>query len=177
MHHTSSQPPCGCLAIRPATFHFYTFLPSTCAVQEFLAICAHLPTELKDDLKKVAALGEETHRLTAELSRDQAEILEKAKLKYRQVSVYRPCFFALMHAAITSRWTRGLACASSEHAQLVWLIPFVFATCLRGVTSLLEHPPTPVQPRNNTSFVLGYDMIYSRGIGCIIVDTDCCAIL
>ena len=58
----------------------------TCGVQEFLAICAHLPTELKDDLKKVATLGEETHRLTAELSRDQAEILEKAKLKYRQVS-------------------------------------------------------------------------------------------
>ena len=56
-----------------------------CGVQEFLAICAHLPTELKDDLKKVATLGEETHRLTAELSRDQAEILEKAKLKYRQV--------------------------------------------------------------------------------------------
>ena len=60
-------------------------LPLTCGVQEFLAICAHLPTELKDDLKKVATLGEETHRLTAELSRDQAEILEKAKLKYRQV--------------------------------------------------------------------------------------------
>eukprot|EP00752_Nemacystus_decipiens_P011288 g10031.t1 len=55
-------------------------------LEEFLAICAHLPTELKDDLKKVATVGEETHRLTAELSRDQAEILEKAKLKYRQMA-------------------------------------------------------------------------------------------
>lgn len=64
------------------------FLLSTCGEQEFLAICAHLPTELKDDLNKVATLGEETHRLTAELSRDQAEILEKAKLKYRQVPAY-----------------------------------------------------------------------------------------
>lgn len=53
--------------------------------QEFVAICTHLPTELKDDLKKVATLSEETHHLTAELSRDQAEILEKAKAKYRQV--------------------------------------------------------------------------------------------
>lgn len=52
-----------------------------------MAICAHLPTELKDDLKKVATLSEETHRLTAELSRDQAEILERAKAKYRQVPV------------------------------------------------------------------------------------------
>ncbi|CAM9986552.1 unnamed protein product [Scytosiphon promiscuus] len=56
------------------------------SLQEFVAICAHLPTELKDDLKKVAALGEETHHLTAELSRDQAEILEKAKAKYRQMT-------------------------------------------------------------------------------------------
>ncbi len=55
------------------------------AAQEFVAICAHLPTELKDDLKKVAELSEETHRLTAELSRDQVEILERAKEKYRQV--------------------------------------------------------------------------------------------
>ncbi|CAM9104583.1 unnamed protein product [Ectocarpus fasciculatus] len=55
-------------------------------LQEFLAICAHLPTELKDDLKKVATLSEETHRLTAELSRDQAEILERAKAKYRQMT-------------------------------------------------------------------------------------------
>eukprot|EP00903_Cladosiphon_okamuranus_P007030 g6836.t1 len=55
-------------------------------LEEFLAICAHLPAELKDDLNKVATLGEETHRLTAELSRDQAEILEKAKLKYRQMA-------------------------------------------------------------------------------------------
>ncbi|CAM9225294.1 unnamed protein product [Hapterophycus canaliculatus] len=54
--------------------------------QEFVAICAHLPTELKDDLKKVATLSEETHHLTAELSRDQAEILEKAKAKYRQMT-------------------------------------------------------------------------------------------
>lgn len=54
-----------------------------------MAICAHLPTELKDDLKKVATLGEETHDLTAELSRDQAEILEKAKVKYRQVQLLK----------------------------------------------------------------------------------------
>ena len=56
--------------------------------QEFVAICAHLPTELKDDLKKVAELSEETHRLTAELSRDQVEILERAKEKYRQVNSF-----------------------------------------------------------------------------------------
>lgn len=53
--------------------------------QEFVAICAHLPAELKDDLSRVAALSEETHRLTAELSRDQTEILERAKAKYRKV--------------------------------------------------------------------------------------------
>lgn len=50
-----------------------------------MAICAHFPPELKDDLKKIATLNDETHRLTAELSRDQAEILERAKAKYRQV--------------------------------------------------------------------------------------------
>ncbi|CAM9498900.1 unnamed protein product, partial [Pylaiella littoralis] len=54
--------------------------------QEFVAICAHLPAELKDDLSRVAALSEETHRLTAELSRDQAEILERAKAKYRKMA-------------------------------------------------------------------------------------------
>lgn len=53
--------------------------------QEFIAICAHLPAELKGDLKKVQMLSEQTHHLTAELSRDQAEILERAKAKYRQV--------------------------------------------------------------------------------------------
>lgn len=52
-----------------------------------MAICAHLPGELKNDLKNVATLNESTHRLTAELSRDQAEILERAKAKYRQVFV------------------------------------------------------------------------------------------
>jgi len=62
-----------------------------CGAQEFVAICAHLPTELKDDLKKVAELSEETHRLTAELSRDQVEILERAKEKYRQVCCLYVC--------------------------------------------------------------------------------------
>lgn len=49
-------------------------------------IFAHLPKELTADLKTVASLNERIHRLTAELSRDQAEILERAKAKLRQAS-------------------------------------------------------------------------------------------
>lgn len=87
-------------------FSFSHALAVNLLVQEFLAICAHLPTELKDDLNRVAVLGDNTHRLTAELSRDQAEILEKAKLKYRQVSVTIVGRLALMYAANTldERW-------------------------------------------------------------------------
>ena len=70
-----------------------------------MAICAHLPTELKDDLKKVATLSEETHRLTAELSRDQAEILERAKAKYRQVPVQ--CTLCI-HASLRTRVSQHL---------------------------------------------------------------------
>ena len=58
-------------------------------MQEFIAICAHLPAELKRDLNNVATLNQTTHALTAELNRDQAEILERAKAKYRQVHILR----------------------------------------------------------------------------------------
>ncbi|CAM9101991.1 unnamed protein product, partial [Ascophyllum nodosum] len=52
-------------------------------LEEFIAICAHLPAELKRDLDEVSALNQFTHSITAELSRDQTEILERAKAKYR----------------------------------------------------------------------------------------------
>lgn len=54
-----------------------------------MAICAHLPYELKEDLQRVASLNESTHPLTYELSRDQTEILERAKAKYRAVRTAR----------------------------------------------------------------------------------------
>ncbi|CAM9937337.1 unnamed protein product, partial [Laminaria digitata] len=54
--------------------------------QEFIAICGHLPAELKRDLNSVATLNQTTHQLTADLNRDQAEILERAKDKYRKMS-------------------------------------------------------------------------------------------
>lgn len=50
-----------------------------------MAICGHLPGQLKRDLNDVATLNQTTHRLTSELNKDQAEILERAKAKYRQV--------------------------------------------------------------------------------------------
>lgn len=81
----TSLPPFGhCVFL----IHFIGYMPpSTRGEQDFLAICAHLPSELKNDLNAVADLNESTHNLTSELSRDQAEILERAKAKYRQVFI------------------------------------------------------------------------------------------
>lgn len=128
-----------CLAIRTAMLNLYMSLPSTCELQEFLAICAHLPTELKDDLKKVAALGEETHRLTAELSRDQAEIIEKAKLKCRQVHCCVPSLLALWCMRRLLSMTTG-ACVRFLGAQLLGY--FIILYQLLGTFS------KPVQPHS-----------------------------
>lgn len=53
-----------------------------------MAICGHLPGQLKRDLNDVATLNQTTHLLTTELNKDQAEILERAKAKYRQVGTH-----------------------------------------------------------------------------------------
>lgn len=52
--------------------------------QEFAAIFAHLPSKLTQDLETVAALSEDTHARTQELSRLQAELIERSKAKLRQ---------------------------------------------------------------------------------------------